>query len=324
MKTVYYNMNDRLKAAAAPDGMQLQACVATIGFFDGVHRGHQFLIRHLVETARQDGLASTVITFDEHPRKVLQSDYQPEMLSTLDSKLLLLSKTEVDNAVVLHFDRQMAALSAREFMQQVLHDHLNVKKLFIGYDHRFGHNRADTFDDYVRYGKEMGIEVIKNEAFQIDGVNISSSVIRSFLKEGEIEMANQCLGYPYTIIGKVVNGYHEGRKLGFPTANLDISHFGQLIPAPGVYAVKARMENTVVWKHGMMNIGTRPTFNGKGITLETHIFNFDGDIYDQLLLVSFVKRIRGEQKFDGPEELALQLKEDEETVLSLFDKEAER
>jgi len=324
MKTVYYNMNDRLKAAAAPDGMQLQACVATIGFFDGVHRGHQFLIRHLVETARQDGLASTVITFDEHPRKVLQSDYQPEMLSTLDSKLLLLSKTEVDNAVVLHFDRQMAALSAREFMQQVLHDHLNVKKLFIGYDHRFGHNRADTFDDYVRYGKEMGIEVIKNEAFQIDGVNISSSVIRSFLKEGEIEMANQCLGYPYTIIGKVVNGYHEGRKLGFPTANLDISHFGQLIPAPGVYAVNARMENTVVWKHGMMNIGTRPTFNGKGITLETHIFNFDGDIYDQLLLVSFVKRIRGEQKFDGPEELALQLKEDEETVLSLFDKEAER
>ena len=317
-------MNDRLKAAAAPDGMQLQACVATIGFFDGVHRGHQFLIRHLVETARQDGLASTVITFDEHPRKVLQSDYQPEMLSTLDSKLLLLSKTEVDNAVVLHFDRQMAALSAREFMQQVLHDHLNVKKLFIGYDHRFGHNRADTFDDYVRYGKEMGIEVIKNEAFQIDGINISSSVIRSFLKEGEIEMANRCLGYPYTIIGKVVNGYHEGRKLGFPTANLDMSHFGQLIPAPGVYAVNARMENTVVWKHGMMNIGTRPTFNGKGITLETHIFNFDGDIYDQLLLVSFVKRIRGEQKFDGPEELALQLKEDEETVLSLFDKEAER
>ena len=324
MKTVYYNMNDRLKAAAAPDGMQLQACVATIGFFDGVHRGHQFLIRHLVETARQDGLASMVITFDEHPRKVLQSDYQPEMLSTLDSKLLLLSKTEVDNAVVLHFDRQMAALSAREFMQQVLHDHLNVKKLFVGYDHRFGHNRAETFDDYVRYGKEMGIEVVKNESFQIDGINISSSVIRSFLKEGEIEMANQCLGYPYTIIGKVVNGYHEGRKLGFPTANLDISHFGQLIPAPGVYAVKARMENMVVWKHGMMNIGTRPTFNGKGITLETHIFNFDGDIYDQLLLVSFVKRIRGEQKFDGPEELALQLKEDEETVLSLFDKEAER
>ena len=168
MNTIHYN-----------DIVQLPPCVATIGFFDGVHRGHQFLIHHLVETARKDGLQSTVITFDAHPRKVLQADYQPEMLSTLDSKLLLLSKTEVDNAVVLHFDKAMAAMSAREFIQQMLHDHLNVRKLFIGYDHRFGHNREETFEDYVRYGKEMGIEVIRNEAFQIDGINISSSVIRS-------------------------------------------------------------------------------------------------------------------------------------------------
>ncbi len=322
MKTIYYNLNDNRKVAAASDGGQLPPCVATIGFFDGVHRGHQFLIRHLVETARQDGLASTIITFDEHPRKVLQCDYQPEMLCTLDSKLLLLSKTEVDHAVVLHFDNAMASLSAREFMQQVLHDQLHVKKLFIGYDHRFGHNRAETFEDYVRYGQEMGIEVVRNEAFQIDGINISSSVIRSFLKEGEVEMANLCLGFPYTIVGKVVSGYHEGRKLGFPTANLDISHFGQLIPTPGVYAVKVRMEHNVVWMHGMMNVGTRPTFGGKQLTLETHIFNFEGDIYDQLLLVSFVKRIRGEQKFETPEELAMQLKEDEQAVIALFDGQA--
>ena len=311
MKTIYYNNTD----------VQTEPCVATIGFFDGVHRGHQFLIHHLVETARQDGMQSMVITFDEHPRKVLQSDYQPEMLSTLDSKLLLLSKTEVDDAVVLHFDKAMAAMSAREFMQQVLHDHLHVKKLFIGYDHRFGHNREETFDDYVRYGKEMGIEVIKNQAFSLNGINISSSVIRSFLKEGEVDMANQCLGYPYTIIGKVVNGYHEGRKLGYPTANLDLSHFGQMIPAPGVYAVKARLENTVVWKRGMMNVGTRPTFDGKQLTLETHIFNFEGDIYDQLLLVSFVQRIRGERKFESPEELAAQLKEDENTIMNIFEEE---
>ena len=311
MNTIYY---DNKEAMTEP-------CVATIGFFDGVHRGHQFLISHLVETARQDGMPTVVITFDEHPRKVLQSDYQPEMLSTLDSKLLLLSKTEVDDAVVLHFTREMAAMSAREFMQQVLHDHLHVKKLFIGYDHRFGHNREETFDDYVRYGKEMGIEVIKNQAYSMNGINISSSVIRSFLKEGEVDMANQCLGYPYTIIGKVVNGYHEGRKLGFPTANLDLSHFGQMIPAPGVYAVKARLEGTVVWKQGMMNIGTRPTFDGKQLTLETHIFNFEGDIYDQLLLVSFVKRIRGERKFESPEELAAQLKEDEQMIINLFEEE---
>ena len=321
MKTIYYNLAEQRRGATQSDEERLRPCVATIGFFDGVHRGHRFLIRHLVETARREGLESTIITFDEHPRKVLQSDYQPEMLCTLDSKLLLLSKTEVDNAVVLHFDRQMAALSAREFMQQVLCDHLNVRKLFIGYDHRFGHNREETFDDYVRYGKEMGIEVVKSEAFRIDGINISSSVIRAFLKEGEVELANRCLGYPYTIIGKVVNGYHEGRKLGFPTANLDISHFGQLIPAPGVYAVKARMEHTVVWKHGMMNVGTRPTFNGKQLTLETHLFNFEGDIYDQFLLVGFAKRIRGEQKFESPEELAEQLREDEKKVLEILDKE---
>ncbi len=321
MKTIYYSIGDQSKASALSDESSQKPCVATIGFFDGVHRGHQYLISRLVETARRDGLASTIITFDEHPRKVLQSDYQPEMLSTLDSKLLLLSKTEVDNVVVLHFDQAMAALSAREFMQQVLHDHLHVKKLFIGYDHHFGHNRAESFDDYVRYGKEVGIEVVRNEAFQIDGINISSSVIRSLLKEGEVEMANQCFGFPYTIIGKVVSGYHEGRKLGFPTANLDISHFGQLIPAPGVYAVRVRMEQSVTMMRGMMNIGMRPTFGGTQMTLEAHIFNFDGDIYDQLLLVSFVKRIRGEQKFDSPEELAAQLKEDEQTVLEFFDKE---
>ena len=312
MKTIYYN-ND----------VQMEPCVATIGFFDGVHRGHQFLIHHLVETARREGMLSTVITFDEHPRKVLQSDYQPEMLSTLDSKLLLLSKTEVDNAVVLHFDKAMAAMSAREFMQQILHDHLHVKKLFIGYDHRFGHNREETFSDYVDYGRELGIEVIQNQAFSLHDVNISSSVIRSLLKEGEVDMANQCLGYPYTIIGKVVNGYHEGRKMGFPTANIDISHFGQLVPAPGVYAVKVRLENTVVWKHGMMNIGTRPTFDGKRITLEANIFNFEGDIYDQLLLVSFVSRIRGERKFANPEELAAQLKEDKQTVMKLLGTDAQ-
>ncbi len=323
MKTIYYNLAEQRRGATQSDEERLRPCVATIGFFDGVHWGHRFLIRHLVETARREDLESTIITFDEHPRKVLQSDYQPEMLCTLDSKLLLLSKTEVDNAVVLHFDQALAALSAREFMQRVLHDRLQVKKLFIGYDHRFGHNREETFEDYVRYGKDLGIEVVQNQAFVLNGIHVSSSVIRSFLREGEVELANQCLGFPYTIIGKVVNGYHEGRRLGFPTANLDISHFGQMIPAPGVYAVTVRLEKTVEMKRGMMNIGVRPTFNGKRITLETHIFYFDGDIYGQLLLVSFVKRIRGEQKFDSPEDLAEQLREDEKVVLDLFDEDKE-
>ena len=329
MKTVYYHQGKlHLRAVDKDEEKEeevvMAPCVATIGFFDGVHRGHQFLIRHLVEAANTDGLESTIITFDQHPRKVLQSDYQPELLSTLDSKLLLLSKTKIDNAVVLHFDKEMAALSAHDFMQKVLCEKLHVKKLFIGYDHRFGHNREETFEDYVRYGKELGMEIVQSQAFVLNDIHVSSSVIRSFLKEGEVALANLALGYPYTIIGKVVNGYHEGRKLGFPTANLDISHFGQLMPAPGVYAVKVRMENSVVWRQGMMNIGTRPTFGGKRVTLEAHIFHFDGDIYGQLLLVSFVKRIRGEQKFDNPNELAAQLKEDELCVMEMFEEEYNR
>ena len=244
-------------------------------------------------------------------------------MSTLDSKLLLLSRTDIDNVVVLHFDKEMASLSAKEFMSKVLCNQLSVKSLFIGYDHRFGRNREETFDDYVRYGREMNMEVVRNDAFQLDGINVSSSVIRSFLREGEVELANMCLGYPYTIVGKVVNGFHEGRKLGFPTANIDISHLCQMIPAAGVYAVKVRLEQGMEMKWGMMNIGTRPTFGGKRTTIETHIFHFDGDIYGQLLLVSFVHRIRGERKFESPEELAEQLREDEETVVALLQKDKE-
>ena len=318
MKTVYYNADQPI----APEE-QMPPCVATIGFFDGVHLGHRYLIDRLVKTAREEGRKAVVITFGEHPRKVLQSDYQPELLCTLDSKLLLLSKTGIDATVVLHFDRRLADMSALEFMQQVLHRQLNVCKLFIGYDHRFGHNRQETFDDYVRYGAQMGMEVVQAQALDVDGIHISSSAIRSLLKEGEVQLANRCLDYPYTIIGKVVSGYHEGRKLGFPTANLDISHFGQLVPAPGVYAVKVRLEKQVAMRWGMMNIGMRPTFGGKVRTLEAHIFNFEGDIYDQLLLVSFVKRIRAERKFDSTDELAEQLREDEQAVLALFAKEME-
>lgn len=315
MNTIYYHRGEAIP--------ELRPCVATIGFFDGVHRGHQFLIRHLVETARKEGVQATVITFDEHPRRVLQADYHPQLLTPLDTKLILLSKTEIDNVVVLHFDRELAALTAREFMQEVLRNHLHVVKLFIGYDHRFGHRREEGFPDYVRYGKEMGMEVVRNNAFTLNGIHVSSSVIRSFLEEGEVEMGNLCLGYPYTLIGRVVNGFKEGRKMGFPTANIDISHFSQLMPAPGVYAVRVRLEHSMEMRQAMMNIGTRPTFGGKQTTLEAHIFRFDDDIYDQLLLVSFVCRIRAERKFGSPEELARQLREDERRVLRIFQEESE-
>lgn len=301
----------------------MNPCVATIGFFDGVHRGHQYLIRKLIADARAEGMESTVITFDLHPRKVLQSDYQPRMLSTLSEKLLLLSKTSVDNTALLHFDEEMARMTAREFMEQILRDKLNVRKLYIGYDHRFGHDRKEGFDDYVRYGRELGMEVVLSQAFELNGVNVSSSVVRSFLEAGEVEMAEMCLGYPYTIVGKVVKGYQEGRKMGFPTANLDTTGFDKLIPASGVYAVKARLENSMEMKRAMMNIGVRPTFGGTETTLETYILNFGEDIYGKMMLVSFAHRIREEQRFPSAEALREQLERDEKMVEEQFEKDLE-
>lgn len=297
--------------------------VATIGFFDGVHRGHQFLIKQVCDEAKASGMESAVITFDEHPRIVLHQDYQPRLLSTLEEKLILLSRTGIGNAVVLHFDREMAGLSAHDFMEKVLRDRLNVKKLIIGYDNRFGHNRAEGFDDYVRMGHEMGIEVIQSQAFSLDGVNVSSSYIRKLIEKGELELANKCLGYPYAIYGKVVSGYQEGRKLGFPTANLDLSGSGQLVPANGVYGVKVRLQDSMQYRRGMMNIGTRPTFNGKNLSIEAYIFDFSDDIYGQTLVAAFIHRIRDEHKFDSAEELAEQMRNDAKIIEEQFDKESE-
>lgn len=295
----------------------MKPCVATIGFFDGVHRGHRFLIERLKEDAEREGLESTVITFEKHPRQVLQADYQPKLLTTFEEKRQLLSRTGVDNCAVLQFDRQMAQLTAREFMARVLSGLLNVKKLYIGYDHRFGHNREEGFEDYVRYGRELGIEVIRNTAFELEGVNVSSSVIRSFLLEGEVSMAARCLGYPYFLSGKVIPGVQEGRKLGFPTANIEVP-VEKLIPASGAYAVDARMKDTVTMMPAMMNIGTRPTFGENNQTLEVHILDFEGDIYGKELLVAFEHRLRGERKFKSAEDLASQLRKDAERVREMI------
>ena len=162
--------------------VDIKPCVATIGFFDGVHRGHQFLIQHVIDEAKAAGLESTVVTFDAHPRQVLHSDFVPKLLSTLDMKLIQLAKTNVDNCVLLHFDEEMARLSAHDFMEKILRDRLHVQKLVIGYDNRFGHDRKESFNDYVRYGKELGMEVIQNQALMVNGINVSSSVIRSYVQ----------------------------------------------------------------------------------------------------------------------------------------------
>ncbi|MBM6992830.1 MAG: bifunctional riboflavin kinase/FAD synthetase [Prevotella sp.] len=312
MKIIYLNHQQPAEG--------FSSCVATLGFFDGVHRGHQFLMHHVIEEAQSLGLPSMVITLDCHPRQVLHSDYQPELLTTLDAKLQLIEKTGVDIVVVLHFDETLARLSAREFMAGVLKDQLNVSKLVIGYDNRFGHNRAEGFDDYVRYGQELGIQVIQSHPYEYKGIQVSSSVVRAFLKEGEVDLANSCLGYAYTLTGKVVDGFKQGRELGYPTANLDTEDSGQLIPACGVYATQVKVGESDKWLPAMTDIGTRPTFGDFQRTIETYIFNFHSDIYGCPLALSFVHRIRAEKKFDNVTLLVEQLKEDERMVEELFRK----
>ncbi|MBR5062844.1 MAG: riboflavin biosynthesis protein RibF [Prevotella sp.] len=298
-----------------------QPCVATVGFFDGVHLGHCFLVNQVVEVGRASGLSSMVVTFDRHPRQVVQGDNHLGLLTTLDNKLLLLSKTGIDHVVVLHFDERMAGMSAYDFMEKVLSRQLNVRKLLVGYDNRFGNGRRDGFDDYVRYGNQLGMEVIQGKDLLIEGRNVSSSAIRHFIRQGEMELAKKLLGYPYIIMGKVVGGMQEGRKMGFPTANLDVTETGQLVPAPGVYAVRVRLMQSVTMRPAMMNIGTRPTFGGSSLSIEVHIFQFDEDLYGQQLYVSVEKRIREERKFDTIDQLREQLEMDRQTVMQTLDME---
>jgi len=291
---------------------------ATIGFFDGVHRGHQYLIHQLNEVASSYGLEPMVVTFANHPRQVVATDWQPLLLSTPEEKLRLLQQTGVRRLEVLTFDRQLASLSARQFMQQVLSERLGVRLLLIGYDNRFGHNREEGFDDYVRHGRELGIRVLQAQPLIEQGVGISSSLVRRQLAEGDVESAAHSLGRCYELSGKVVGGEHIGRVLGFPTANLQLSHPHKLVPSTGVYAVRVAVGDESSQWQAMMNIGTRPTFSGQKLTLEVHLFGFTGNLYGRQLTVRFVNRLRGERPFASPEALAAQLRQDALAAQSLL------
>lgn len=303
-----------------------QSCAATIGFFDGVHQGHQYLLRRLVDEARQAGLLSCVITFDRHPRQVLQTDYCPRLLTTFEERKELLAQTGIDLCIILPFSSEMAALSAKEFMKDILLERIGVKRLYIGYDHRFGHNRSEGFEDYVRYGKEMGMEVLQNDAFvlspstdeEVEQQSVSSSSIRKALLQGNVDQARMLLGYPYFLSGKVVDGEHEGRKMGFPTANIEVTRMEKLIPAVGAYIVEVSIEGEERALPGMMNIGTRPTFGENHLSLEVHVLDYSGNLYGKKLSVAFLQRLREEHRFVSTEELREQLMSDAQQVRTYF------
>lgn len=289
---------------------------ATVGFFDGVHIGHRFLIDQLKTEAAPRGLKTMLITFGTHPRKVLHDSFQPQLLTSYDEKLRLLKSSGVDRVEVLDFTLEMARMTAQEFISDVLAERLNVKLLLVGHDHRFGRNREDGFPEYKAYGQQTGMEVIQATRFSTGHQNhISSSVIRKLIENGRMKEAGELLGYEYTFTGKVVSGYQVGRKIGFPTANLQVEPAEKLIPGTGVYAVE------VEWQYrrftGMMNIGYRPTLdNAHQLSVEVHIFDFQEDIYHQQLKIRFLYKIRDEKKFDSLDALILQLKDDKTVVLN--------
>lgn len=289
--------------------------VATVGFFDGLHLGHRYLVNELKQIASAENRKTLLISFETHPRKVLQPDFEPALLSTNDEKIEHISKLGVDACMLLPFDVEMSKLTALEFLRDILYNKFNVRTLLVGHDHRFGHNRSEDFDDYLRYGKMIGLNVIKAQRFSTpDHKFISSSYVRAAISEGNVSKANALLGYNYSFSGVVSSGYQVGRKIGFPTANIELLSAEKLIPATGVYHVNVFVDDI---RHvGMMNIGNRPTFNN-GITksVEVNIFDFENDIYNKIIKVEIIRKIRDERKFDSVDALIAQLRTDKKNVL---------
>ncbi len=290
---------------------------ATIGFFDGVHTGHRFLLEQVKEEAARRGLSSMAITFSEHPRAVLKADYQPNLLTDEEEKTRLLRATGIDAIIVLDFTRKFAAQTAEEFMAVLAEDY-GVRCLVIGHDHHFGSNRNDGFEEYKAYGACHGIEVVQAKALKNADFIVSSSAIRRALNEGLVEQAARGLGRNYAISGAIVSGHRVGRELGFPTANLQVADSSLLIPKEGVYAAYATVDSLVY--PAMVNIGRRPTLNnGNNQSIEAHLFNFSGNLYNKTMRLEFVSRLRDEKKFIDRKALQTQLQTDALHTLKILE-----
>ena len=289
-----------------------QPTVLTIGTFDGVHLGHQKIIERVVATARQEGLLATIFTFFPHPRMVVQHDKSLKLIHTLEEKKQLLQQLGVDLLVVQPFNEAFAQLTAEEFVSTILVQHLNVKKVIIGYDHRFGRNRTANINDMRLFGEKYGFAVEEISVQEVDEVSVSSTKIREALNKGDVTTAEHYLGTPYSLTGTVVHGLKLGRTLGYPTANIQVTEDYKLIPKDGVYAVYSYIDARKVY--GMMSIGKTPTIEGKGASIEVYFFDFNGDLYDRELTIYFVKYLREERKFSSVALLKKQLQDDETTA----------
>jgi len=282
--------------------------VVTIGTFDGVHAGHQKIIERLVTEAKMSNMESVILTFFPHPRMVLQKDSDIKLINTIEERKQILEKSGIDHLIIHPFTYQFSRLTALEFVRDILVNKLNAKKIIIGYDHRFGRNRTANIDTLKEYGNQFDFEVEEISEKDIEDVAVSSTKIRTALLAGEVEKANTYLQHPFVLTGKVVKGKELGKKFGFPTANLKVEEAYKLIPKIGVYVVRSKIDDKLVY--GMMSIGTNPTVGGTEKTIETNFFMPDMDLYGKKLQIEMLTRIRDEKNFDSVEDLKAALKED--------------
>lgn len=299
---------------------KLSNAIVTTGTYDGVHKGHRKILQTLINTAKINNGESVVITFWPHPRKIVGIGTVQDIksLSTLDEKIKILSALGIDHLLVIPFNREFSELSSEEFIKDILIDKIGTKKLVIGYDHKFGKNRAGSFEYLKKDASKYGFEVQEIPRQDLDDIGVSSTEIRGALNSGEVSKAALYLEQPYQLKGIVVKGKQLGRTIGFPTANIKVNDSEKLIPADGVYAVQVKYKEALLG--GMLNIGMRPTLEGLNRTIEVNIFNFDKEIYGEELDVLFLEFIRAEKKFLGIEALKEQIQLDKTTSQKILSK----
>lgn len=298
-----------MKVYTALDNYNKQPSVVTIGTFDGVHLGHEKIIKRLCKYSDSTNLSSLILTFFPHPRMVLNKGETLKLLNTIEEKKQRLEFLGIDALVIEPFTLEFANLSAKDYVKNILVDKLNAKHIIIGYDHRFGKNRSANINDLTTYGNEYGFTVEEISVKDVEDVSVSSTKIRQALHNGQIEKANKYLGYNYSLRGVVIKGRGIGKSLDYPTANIHIDSDLKLIPKNGVYIVKSSDNEKLLW--GMMNIGVNPTFNNSKLSLEVHFLDYNNSLYDKTLTIQLVKFLRDEQKFSSVEALKAQIKMDE-------------
>ena len=307
-----------MKIKAASEYKQIKPSVVTIGTFDGVHIGHQKIIKRIVEIAKKKDLQALVLTFFPHPRMVVQSDSTIKLINTIDEKAKQLESMGVNHLVIKKFTKSFSRLSALEYVRDVLVNKLKVKHSIVGYDHHFGRNRTANIEDLKEYGDFYGFKVTEIMPQEVDDVAVSSTKIRNALFKGDVKTANKFLGYNFSLTGKVEKGRGIGSTIDFPTANIIIEESYKLIPHSGVYLVKAIIKGVNVF--GMMNIGNNPTVSDDIKTnIEVHFFDFSNDIYGEVIKVELLDYLRNEIKFPSVLALKEQLKKDEINAKHLID-----